>query len=84
MARVTTLFSTIGDTVEVPENMIDPLTSISGSGSAYVFYFIEKLTDADVARGFSRDDARRLVRGTIRRSVALLDETGTDPVERGP
>ena len=41
-------------------DMLDPVTAISGSGPAYVYYFIEALQEAAREMGFSADDARTL------------------------
>ncbi len=77
--RARALFSTIGDVLVVDEDRIDALTSISGSGPAYVFRFIESFTAAAIARGFSEGDAKLLVEGTVRGSVELLTATGEEP-----
>ncbi|MFT4211946.1 MAG: pyrroline-5-carboxylate reductase [Microbacterium sp.] len=74
-----TLCATIGTAVAVPEEMLDPLTSISGSGPAYVFLFIEALIAAARERGFDADTARLLVVGTFRGAIALMETTGSDP-----
>ena len=42
------------------ESLLDPVTAISGSGPAYVFYFIEALQQAAQEMGFSATDARIL------------------------
>ncbi len=47
------------------EAMIDAVTGISGSGPAYVFYFIEALQKAGQDLGFSAEDARRLSQATF-------------------
>jgi pyrroline-5-carboxylate reductase len=77
--RARLLFGTVGDVLVVPEDRIDALTSISGSGPAYVFYFIEKLTEAAIARGFDQADADLLVQGTFRGAVDLLVQTKETP-----
>ena len=69
------------------ESQLDPVTAISGSGPAYVFYFIEALQQAAQEMGFSADDARKLAVetfvGTAKlaaqspESVALLRERVT-------
>ncbi|WP_309082612.1 pyrroline-5-carboxylate reductase [Microbacterium sp.] len=79
LERAKVLFSTIGDVLVVDEERIDALTSISGSGPAYVFHFIEKFADAARARGFSDEDAKLLVEGTVRGAVELLTATGDTP-----
>jgi pyrroline-5-carboxylate reductase len=42
------------------EAQLDPVTAVSGSGPAYVFYFIEALEKAAVDLGLGRDHARLL------------------------
>ncbi|ALJ18806.1 pyrroline-5-carboxylate reductase [Microbacterium sp. No. 7] len=79
LERARELFATIGEVLVVDEDRIDALTSISGSGPAYVFHFIEKFVEAARARGFSDADAKLLVEGTVRGAVDLLTATGEDP-----
>ena len=45
VARRPPLFETVGSVVEVPESQIDALSTISGSGPAYVFLLVEELTE---------------------------------------
>src|SRR3954452_1918565 len=75
------LFETVGSVLEVPEDRIDALSTISGSGPAYVFYLVEQLQAAARARGFSADEAALLVQGTFRGAVELLAATGVPPEE---
>jgi pyrroline-5-carboxylate reductase len=75
------LFGTVGDVLVVPEGQIDALSTISGSGPAYVFFLIEELTRTAEGLGFSRDDARRMVERTFVGASALLEHTGEDPAE---
>lgn len=75
------VFSTVGTVVEVPESQIDALSTISGSGPAYVFYLIEELTRTAIGLGFSAEQAAELVTGTFRGSVELLAASGEDPAE---
>ncbi|MET0955177.1 MAG: NAD(P)-binding domain-containing protein, partial [Cryobacterium sp.] len=42
MQLATALFETVGEVLVVPEEKIDALSTISGSGPAYVFYLIEQ------------------------------------------
>ena len=55
------ILGAVGATLWVAEeSMLDPVTAISGSGPAYVFYFIEALQQAAQEMGFSAADAKRL------------------------
>jgi pyrroline-5-carboxylate reductase len=65
----------------VTEDRIDPLSAISGSGPAYVYYFVEQLQRAAERLGFSPSEAAALVLGTVSGSVRLLDETGAPAAE---
>ena len=82
------ILGAVGATLWVPqESQLDPVTAISGSGPAYVFYFIEALQQAAQEMGFSAADAKKLAVetfvGTARlaaqsaESVALLRERVT-------
>jgi pyrroline-5-carboxylate reductase len=76
-----TLFEQVGDVLVVPEERIDALSTISGSGPAYVFYLVEQLEAAALARGFSLDEAALLAQATFRGAVELLRTSGLAPEE---
>jgi pyrroline-5-carboxylate reductase len=75
------LFGTVGVVVEVPESQIDALSTISGSGPAYVFYLVEELTRTAVNLGFTPEQASVLVQGTFAGSVDLLLASGKEPAQ---
>jgi pyrroline-5-carboxylate reductase len=75
------LFETVGTVLAVPEDKIDALSTISGSGPAYVFYLIEQLTRTAVDLGFSAEDAAILVNGTFQGAAELLVHSGVAPDE---
>lgn len=81
VAIVRRLFETVGAVVEVPESQIDALSTISGSGPAYVYLLIEELTKAAVGMGFTDADARLMVEQTFIGATALLDASGEAPAE---
>jgi pyrroline-5-carboxylate reductase len=57
------------------EDEINTVTAVSGSGPAYVFYFVECFIKAAQATGLSPDTARMLAWQTVKGSVALLDSS---------
>lgn len=57
------------------ERMIDASTAISGSGPAYVFYFMNALIHAGVEMGFSQAEAEQLVKQTFRGSIQLQSKS---------
>ncbi|MFF1571214.1 pyrroline-5-carboxylate reductase [Leifsonia sp. NPDC058292] len=81
LAVVRALFETVGEVVEVPESQLDALSTISGSGPAYVFYLIEQLTAAAVEKGFTPEQAAQLVNGTFLGASELLVTSGEEPAE---
>lgn len=47
------------------EDQLDAVTALSGSGPAYMFYFMEAMTDAGAAMGLTRAQAYRLAVATF-------------------
>jgi pyrroline-5-carboxylate reductase len=79
LALARTVFETVGTVVEVPESQLDALSTISGSGPAYVFLLIEELTKTAVAKGFTAEQAAVLVNGTFRGASELLAQSDQTP-----
>jgi len=63
------------------EGWLDMATAVSGSGPAYLFYYIEAMTDAAVKIGLPRDTAKQMVLGTVLGSAHLLAQSGKEPAE---
>ena len=61
------------------EALIDPVTAVSGSGPAYVFYLTECLAAAGVKAGLSPDLAMRLARATVAGSGELMRQSDLGP-----
>ncbi|WP_295842247.1 pyrroline-5-carboxylate reductase [uncultured Microbacterium sp.] len=78
---VRALFETVGSVLEVPESQIDALSTISGSGPAYVFLLVEEFTKAAVRMGFDDDQARLLAEQTFIGATALMASAEVDPAE---
>lgn len=78
---VRALFETVGTVLEIPESQIDALSTISGSGPAYVFYLIEQLTQTAIGMGFTPEQARIMVDGTFVGASELLVSSGVEPGE---
>lgn len=78
---VRALFATCGVVIEVAEDQIDALSTISGSGPAYVYLLIEDLTEAARGKGFSDADARLMAEQTFIGAASLLEATKEDPAE---
>jgi pyrroline-5-carboxylate reductase len=76
------ILGAMGKEAYVPEEKyLDMATGLSGSGPAYVFLFIEALTDAGVHIGLSRDLASTMALQTVLGSAKYAEETGRHPAE---
>jgi len=79
LAVVRALFETVGEVLEIPEGQIDALSTISGSGPAYVFFLIEQLTRTAVDLGFTAEQAATMVNGTFIGAAELLASSDSTP-----
>ena len=76
LLMVRNLLDTTGQSIHVAnENFIDKSTGISGSGPAYVFYFMNSMLEAAKKMGFSDNDSRVLVSSTFEGAVALFNDS---------
>jgi pyrroline-5-carboxylate reductase len=72
----------MGPEIEVnDEKYIDMATAVSGSGPAYIFYFIELLIKAAEKLGFNSDIAETLAKQTIIGAVHLMQKSDKTPAE---
>jgi len=63
------------------EKYLDMATAVSGSGPAYVFYFVEAFNEAAVKIGLSRDVAEKLAVQTFVGATHLLLKSGEKPAD---
>jgi pyrroline-5-carboxylate reductase len=76
------ILAAAGDTLWVAnEDLIDAVTVLSGSGPAYVFYFMEALQQAAEKLGFNEADARKLALKTFRGASLLAAQSDEAPAQ---
>jgi pyrroline-5-carboxylate reductase len=79
LAQARKILGTVGQVVEVPENMMDAVTGLSGSGPGYVAIVIEALADGGVLSGLPRAIAMELAIETVLGTAMLIREKGMHP-----
>ncbi|GAA3567741.1 pyrroline-5-carboxylate reductase [Snuella lapsa] len=80
LLTVESLLDTTGKSIRVSnENFIDASTGISGSGPAYVFYFMQSMMEAALQMGFSKNDSTVLVSQTFTGAVELFNQSNLSP-----
>jgi pyrroline-5-carboxylate reductase len=76
------LFKAVGESIWVEKDaQMDVVTAISGSGPAYVFYFIECLRHSAETLGLSSDIAHQLALSTVYGSAALAQASEIDAAD---
>jgi pyrroline-5-carboxylate reductase len=76
------ILKVMGQEIEVnDEKYLDMATAVSGSGPAYIFYFVESLIKAAEKLGLTSEIAEKLVKQTIIGSVHLMQKSDKTPGE---
>jgi pyrroline-5-carboxylate reductase len=80
LLTVESLLDTTGKSVLVSnENFIDASTGISGSGPAYVFYFMQSMMEAALQMGFTENVSKILVSQTFTGAIELFNQNNLSP-----
>jgi pyrroline-5-carboxylate reductase len=79
-SRAQSILAAVGEVVWVSEErLLDPVTAVSGSGPAYVFWFIEQLAASAEKLGLPADVARKLALHTVLGAAKLAASSGEPP-----
>ena len=80
--RTETILGAVGEVVWLTEErLLDPVTAVSGSGPAYVFWFIEQLAESAKKMGIPADVASKLALHTVLGAAKLAAESEESPAE---
>ena len=75
LVMVQNILNSTGKTIYVDkEQLIDASTAISGSGPAYVFYYIQSLIDSAQELGFSKSESELLAYTTFKGTINLFNK----------
>ncbi len=78
IARIREIFMSVGRVLTLPEEQMNAVTALSGSGPAFVALFVEAMAEAGVKLGLNRDNSAELATQTLIGTAKLL-ETGMPP-----
>ncbi|MGA1205095.1 MAG: pyrroline-5-carboxylate reductase [Opitutales bacterium] len=78
-AQVRGMLKALGEVVRLPEENLDAVTGVSGSGPAYVFEFVAALRDGGIAAGLDEKTAYNLALKTVQGAAALLEAVPETP-----
>ncbi|MGA1752623.1 MAG: pyrroline-5-carboxylate reductase [Pontimonas sp.] len=78
---VMSVFETVGAVLPVEESSLNALSTFSGSGPAFVYFFIERFVEVAQEHGFSSEEATTMVQGTFAGAMELLESSGKTPEE---
>lgn len=80
LLMIRNLLDTTGVSIRVKnEEFINKSTGISGSGPAYVFYFMQSMLEAAQKMGFTEDDSKILVSTTFEGAIELFNQNDLTP-----
>jgi len=72
------IFRYVGEVIIIKEGFLNKVTSISGSGPGYVYYFMDCLYKSALELGFQKKIAKRMVEQTFRGAIKLAKLSGKD------
>jgi len=75
------IFHSVGICLVLPENQMDAVTALSGSGPAYIFRMAEAMIEKGDQEGIAVDYVDELVKQTILGAARMMMETGRTPEE---
>ena len=72
------VFDSVGKAIFVNESDLDAVTAISGSGPAYVYYFIQSMIKAGIKNGLTKEQSKELTLQTFVGAVEMVKHSNDD------
>ena len=79
--RVARIFESVGIAIEMPEEKLDAVTGLSGSGPAYVFEFIQAMIQAGKEVGLDEEVSLHLTVQTLQGAAKMVEKKVGTPDE---
>ncbi|MCM3633007.1 MULTISPECIES: pyrroline-5-carboxylate reductase [Paenibacillus] len=76
-----TIFDSTGIYAVIDESMQDSITSITGSGPAYIYYIMEIMMKGAQQAGFTEEQASQLVTQTVLGAASMVEQTQEAPAD---
>jgi len=73
------IFSAVGQVFEVPEELMDAVTAVAGSGPAFIYYVVESMISGAVKVGLDEETGKALVLQMLAGASAMLAQSGKSP-----
>ncbi len=73
------IFRSVGNCIEAEDKVMDAVTSLNGSGPAFVYIILEALTDGGVRMGLRRDTAMAIAAQMFQGAARMVLQTGMHP-----
>lgn len=79
--KTSALFKSVGEVIEIKEELMDAVTGLSGSGPAFIYLAIEAMVEAGEMLGLTKSIAETLAVNTVLGSAETLLKTGKSAAE---
>lgn len=77
--KIQKMLGTLGIVIQLKEELLDAVTGLSGSGPAYIYYFIKAMAEAGMEEGLKPEDAVKLAAQTAKGAAEMVLSTGKTP-----
>lgn len=78
---VFSFFNSFGEGIEIKEELMAAVGTLTGSGPAFVYMFVEAMAQAGIKLGVPTKDAYRFAAATVEGSAVMVSKTGKHPAK---
>lgn len=81
ISQTLSIFEAVGTVSVIPEEKMEILTALSGSGPAYIYYMMEAMIATGIEGGLTPEQSRELTVQTVLGAASMMAETGEEPAK---